>query len=498
MTDLTFTEQDNLALILERITQEDSTELNIILETNSEATQSPINEEIIRYWAAKQGKTVQVRSSQDPSPGTDPTPSSPATTLSAVKERLTRQPEKSARNLKQKKRFTPLRIFLISTAGFAAFFLSAIAFVYYYLPRATVTLYVQESELNQQESVTVDPQIAEVDYNNLKIPGTAVEAQDTQSREFKATGEKITGEKATGNITLVNMTPAAVSLKIGTVVSHTTEAGTTLSFTLLEEATIAPRDEVFLDRGVQYNWGITENISVIATEIGEAFNLPQTTSFGVDSYTTDKVTAVSENDFTGGLTTKLTIVTAADQNQARDELAAQISTKNAENLRNNLDENQQLLTETVMDRILESSYSHQVESETEEFTATISVKSSATTFDRSNIEALLMKNLTANIPQGFTLPNNDSTVTVEAINVSEKGKISLIGTIRATVIPQINQEEIKTSLKSLNPSQAETYIRNLERISGYKVDLWPQLPSLLQRLPHRISRITIKIEVKQE
>ncbi|MBU1110814.1 hypothetical protein KKB83_04305 [Patescibacteria group bacterium] len=501
MIELTFSPQDNLALILDRLQREETNELKLILEPGNEALQSPANRKLISRMAEQWGKKVFIESTSAKDTTREDTeePSADKKAGAGTSTGTGHTPLEKTKRIRKKRKFqlSPPKAFLLLAGFFITFLLAAAIFVYFYLPRATVTLYVPESELSRQENLIVNPQIQILDIAQRAVPGQTLTAENEVSQQADATGIKVTGEKASGTVTIVNKTTATISLNKGTVLTGL-EQNANLQFVLQEIAEVPPEALSTLDFGVQHLWGTLEGISILAADIGESHNLSLGTVFSVENYDTDKeLYAISESALSGGSTTEITIVSAADREQAQSELAAQLNATNKDNIEGQLTAGQELLSETIKNQIVSTSFSHEIGSEAEKFTATVKVQSTATIFDHAQIKELLSTVLQESIPEGFELSSEETTVATEAVSVSEDGQIALMGTIKATVIPQIDSEELRNSLKGVKPSEAENTLKRLTKISGYQIDLWPRLPSFLRTLPHRSARIEFKIEINR-
>ncbi|RLD03670.1 MAG: hypothetical protein DRI56_12085, partial [Chloroflexota bacterium] len=190
-------------------------------------------------------------------------------------------------------------------------------------------------------------------------------------------------------------------------------------------------------------------------------------------------------------------ISAKDQSQAQEEIAAEIAAKNKDDIKSRLVGDQQLLEESIKDAVLKTQFSSPVGAETKNFMVTVTVSSKAVVFSRSQARELLTALLNRNVPEGFELSLDKTSVRIEFLKVEEPDKLFLSGTIKAMVVPKFNRQEIANSLRGLKPSRAEAVLRGLKGINGYQISLWPRLPYFLQILPHRSSRIKIDLIVRE-
>ncbi len=483
MKELKFNREDNLAFIIESLQQETAGEIKLTVPPENEFWQSPLNRQLLKRWAQGQNKKLfwdsltMTEKDVSSSVVSSPTPSS----------------------LKKKKNvFNWPRggIFLFFIFLALIFALAALGFIYYYLPRATVTLLVQESTITRQEKVTVDPQIATLDYDNLKVPGESVAIKNTAQGTFKATGKVEGGTKAEGEVTIYNKTKVAVKLKKGTTLGSQGEKSG-LTFLLQEEVTVPPVEIKPLSEGEQSIWGKKENLRVIAAEIGPQYNLEAETVFQVNDFDPNQqLYATNPLSFRGGTVTEELVVSRADQQQAVEELANQVYAQNKEDIKTKLVGDQQLLEEFINNQVLNREFSVGEGAKADSFQATVTGQSQATLFSRSQVKKLLLTVLKENLPAGFQLLEDKTTLSLEGIDSNSEGQLVLMATIQGIVIPEIDSDDLRQKLQGLKPAQAEAFLVKLENINGYRINLWPRMPSFLQTLPYRQERIRIRIKVK--
>lgn len=201
------------------------------------------------------------------------------------------------------------RFFLIG--GGVVMLVALLYWAFAIAPHATVTITAKTSAVNIDQTLSLDPGLAETKVNDLKFKAATQQTKKSVSADFPATGSKEIGNKATGTVTLTNATDStAKTIPAGTVYSAATgqqfvsTAAATVPGATVSGGTIVPG---------------TVKAQVQASAIGSEYNIPAET-FAVAGYSS---LAASSSAMTGGDKQTVTIVSQADVDKAKDQLAQQ-------------------------------------------------------------------------------------------------------------------------------------------------------------------------------
>ena len=124
---------------------------------------------------------------------------------------------------------------LIIGGVFLAVFVIVFFIAWWFLPKATVTIYVSPRNLDKKLSFAVDSSANEIDVSERTIPGDIVKVEKSGEKTKSTTGTKTVGEKARGEVEIRNGTSSNIKLESGTALV----SGSDLKFTLVESASVS-------------------------------------------------------------------------------------------------------------------------------------------------------------------------------------------------------------------------------------------------------------------
>lgn len=211
--------------------------------------------------------------------------------------------------------FESFRLRLI--LGVLALILLAVGwyFANYVMPRATVVLQTNTSQLASTLSLTASTDAEELDEERSVVPAQSEEVKKDKTATVKATGEKDKGKKATGEVTLrlIDCSEYEVTIPEGTGISSNN-----MTFIIQESATLSSVRIGNQCMNEDFEDSSTEVVSVVAQKAGEKYNLESDHTFTVAGYSS--VSATNGNDMSGGTTDLVKVVTKEDIESAKEEL----------------------------------------------------------------------------------------------------------------------------------------------------------------------------------
>lgn len=400
--------------------------------------------------------------------------------------------KKPTDKIKRKKSFLRSRWLLLAVLGFLLLTVFGGGFfVYYFIPRGEVTLYVAERELERTTVVSVDPDASEVNLEERTVPGKelAVVVEDTAS--FNATGKKTVGERAVGEVEIRNFTTSPTSLGVaGTRLLFTTSDGVVLVYRLDQGVTV-PAAQTSGDTRVAGKVTVTAT----ATDIGAQFNIPKDTNLVVESF--DDLFAASTVTFTGGLTREVTIVSVEDQANAKKELLAKIEVEIVNKIKEKTGADDVFDEKTVTYATRFVNFDQAVDAEVEKFGLTMGVDGKATVLSKTDIASLIKEDLVGNVPAGFSLSDGTEAFTIRNSEVVD-GNLRVSATMSALVVPVLDIEAIKSQILGKKITEIDGYLMAVDEVKGYDINVWPALPGMLRTIPHVDSRLTISVKITAE
>lgn len=487
------TDQTSPYEIIRQITESASEELTVSVAGDSFYSRHKSNLNFIKQAAQRLGKKVVIETTQTqqeeevrrPEPEEASSEDEfPTQTLSPQKEIKTR----GISILRPKRVLLFFLIFLIISLISGGFF------VFYYLPRGGVSLFVSERVLEKSLEISVDTAVEKVSSEDLVIPGRSITVEAEETRTFQSTGKKTVGEKAKGVVEINNFTKTELILKVGTKLTKQTADGSILEFQLIEKGVVPKVTETSpTERTKVFEAGVKE-VSIEAIDIGEQYNLSANSKFAVEGFDVEDVFAMNVNPLIGGLTREVGAVSAEDQNNASEQLRVKMFAEAGETLKQRLNGTWAFSESTIDHATKFMEFSHEVGAEADEFILTLRVDSSVTAYSEADLKDLLKANIKESVPEGFELSSENEVLKIEEAKMVQD-QLLVKAKISALVIPVLDKEEIKRNLLGKKPVEAEVILQGIEQIEGYQVTLWPALPEILRTFPHLEDRLEIKVEV---
>ncbi len=429
---------------------------------------------------ASEAITFQPRHPEPLSSKTKPTTPKEAPTFPPIsKPKPTAKKETKIQTLKEAPKITLPKVNKKIILGFFGFiFLLFILLFFLILPQATITLYLKSQSLSDNFKVTLESSIREPDLERKIIPAQYIEAEKTEERSFKTTGKKDIGTKAQGILRIVNASSITYSWVRGTRVAPKEQPD--LIFRL-DKAVIVPEADSI------------EGVSITAENSGEKYNVGPNTEFIVVSLgERASLTLISTSGPSGGSTKIVNILTQSDYNNAKQTLSNEIYSQLNAELREKK-EDKVLMEEAIVKEIVTASSNINVGDEGGEFKLKLTAKSWTLVFSQDDFNQLVQEDLRTLVPEGWQLLAEKTTTNYKVSKI-DKGKKKFILEVKAwgyaTAI--IDQDLIKKDISWKTKKQAEEYLRGLEGLDSFQIDLFPSWP---QRLPPLRGKIKINLEV---
>ena len=222
-----------------------------------------------------------------------------------------KKPGKGMKSLIKVPNFNAFRkkFFIIGGGGLALILL--LWWMFAIAPRATVTISAKTTSVAIDQTVSLDPKAAASKAAEQQFKANSQQIKKSVSADFSATGTKDIGNKAGGSVTITNSFDSdAKSVPAGTI--FTGASGHKFASTT---ALTVPGASV---SGGTINPG-TATVQVQATEIGNEYNVPAQT-YSVTGYS-----SLNSNGsaMSGGDKQTVTVVSQADVDKAKTQLASQ-------------------------------------------------------------------------------------------------------------------------------------------------------------------------------
>lgn len=362
-----------------------------------------------------------------------------------------------------------------------------IGLLYYFVPRATVTVYVLPTSLSETATIIVDPSATIVDSTTKTIPGLTQELSLSSQKSFAVTGKKKVGDPAKGAVTFINKITSERILKKGAVL---TAKG--VSYSLDEEVKIASATSVLNSDSSTITFSKKDG-TVTAIDIGPEGNVAAGTEFIVKDVSTSSVSGKNDAALSGGVSRDVTVVSRADYDGAVKALTDEIITKAKAQLLAEVGGNR-LIEQTMTTKVTEKVFDKELDQEAKELSGNVTASVSGVVIKDEDIKSLLVSLIAPKMPAGYSLESGKTDVTVGAVQVKKDGKITVVATVTATALPIISMDNLQTELSGKSVTDALSHLKSLVGVAGAEFRF--VLSPMHNRLPINKANITISLAVQ--
>ncbi|MDD3679170.1 MAG: hypothetical protein PHT36_02930 [Patescibacteria group bacterium] len=370
--------------------------------------------------------------------------------------------------------------------GFGLIALAVAAYIF--VPLANIQIRLAAENKKVDISFTADKTAESPDAAAGLIPAREIAEELEKTETIKATGEKDVGEKASGKVKICNkedsdsFTLAAGSrlldssnLVYKTQTNVLVPGASVSGGTALEECSVEVLIKADL-AGEKYN----------KSSVGVGFSLPALTG----QYRAESTTEIS-----GGSSRKVKYVTAGDVASAKDSVAKAVESEIEGKINEGI-QGEILLEGAMETKVLSSSSSVSVGSETEEFKYTVKAKSIALLISEENLKSLAEERLRQEIGSTKEIVEADSLITSTKLTKidTELGKFEAVLAGEAYIATRIVEEDLRNSINGDPEAVAIDYLNQIEGIESVEIKFFP---SFYKRVPRINSHIYFKTEISK-
>ncbi|MDD5146945.1 MAG: hypothetical protein PHV63_00120 [Candidatus Daviesbacteria bacterium] len=356
---------------------------------------------------------------------------------------------------------------------------------YVFLPKANMKIFVEPKIVERDTQVVADPNQKTVNEDGKIIPGQIIETEVSGSAKDSASGKRQIGDPAKGTIVLYNKTLDSISLSKGTQISKGS-----IKFTLDTSATIASSSAS--DTGIAFG---KVNTTVTAVAVGADGNISSGADITIAGYSSDKLTAKSEGNFSGGTSKDVTVVSSEDTQRLLAKLSSDLRQQAQQKLQEKYP-NKKILEEALSEQIISKSYNKNINDQASEFSLNMTIRYKGTAFDDNDLKLIVSKLVDMQVPEGFKLDISATETQADVSKLEKDGKLIFLARFKAKLIPKIDMDKIKDKIKFKSYSEATNIIKEMENVLGSEINITPALPKAIQRLPILSKNITIEVGLK--
>jgi hypothetical protein len=354
--------------------------------------------------------------------------------------------------------------------------------LWWFYPKAAVTVYVAPKKLDEKVTVVIDPSVSSPNFSERVLPGKVLKTSVSGDKTRSTTGSKTVGEQAKGEVTLYRVGP-----QIAVQAATTLFGPNDLRFTLDEDVTVAS--------GSAGSPG-TSKVAVTAVNIGAQYNLSSGTTFKVGNFSTSDIEAKNESDFSGGSSREISAVSSEDQEALEEDLREELEAEAKDELILNLASDESFIEGAVSATVSARTFSHKVGDEATTLKLSLSLDVSGLSANKATQADLANEVLKDKVPSGFILRPDQVKIDFEP-EKEENGLFSLSALIEANLLPEINPEEIAKEISGKYPAVAEDYLIGISGFTRAEIRIKPRLPGKLGTLPRVVKNIEVVVSAER-
>lgn len=366
--------------------------------------------------------------------------------------------------------------------------IGVVSFLLWKWPKAEVILFVKPQVSQEEYTVKLDPNLTQVDPDNLALPAKEVEVELGDEKTLGTTGTKMVGEKSKGKVIIYNRTSAEKTLNPGTEIAGPNG----LKFSLNDKVTIASESA-----GSDYTRvpGKAE-AEVTALIIGTESNLASGAEFTVANFSKSDYVAKNEDVFAGGTSREVQVVAKKDQEKLLKELTDELKSKALGELSDKVASGEKLVDESLTFKIVDKKFNKNVDEEADELKLNLNIKFLALAFNQEELKKLIEEKVASSVPEGFEYKSEDSDISFSLKDVTKEGAAIFIAHFKANLYPKLDLEAIRNGLAGKRPDIGRNYLQMVANIDSFATKISPHLPDKIITFPRNAGNI--KIEVRKQ
>jgi len=354
-------------------------------------------------------------------------------------------------------------------------------YFYFFARAATVTIDINSRQVDLTEDI-VFSQSDETNASKNVVSAQFLTVSEDGKGSLATTGKKETGEKAKGTVTIFNSNDSAQTIPTGTEL-----LSGDLVFLTDKAVTVASASgDIFsgTDPG-------TANVTLTAQTFGTDYNVSANTKFTLSG--TSSVAAKNDNAFSGGTTKVLKVVSEEDIEKLEETLVKALEPKAKDDILKKAEDGSVILPNFISTTFKRQSFSKDEGDEANELSLTSTINFEGISYKGEDMKKFALDKFGEELEKGLTI--NSEKLLVNAKNLEKEGsEASAQITIKARLIPEIDEEEIAKEISGKSRNEASAIISKLPEVRNVNIkSSFDFIPFLPKNLPFMSGKITIVI-----
>lgn len=357
------------------------------------------------------------------------------------------------------------------------------------LAQAQVTVKLNTKTISQNAVITLDPTASSPDAENLVLPAQIEHKDVSGNKTIDSTGVKLIGDKAQGKVEIMNKTDSDKNFPQGTVL----KSGNFV-FLTADEITVPAATSQENSDGETRKYGKTE-VNVTADQIGAESNLPKDEKLQVESFASNTYEAVILEEFSGGSSREVRVVSAEDlvslKSDLKDELQQLAAQEYTDESKNGM-----YFVPTGNSTIAETSYSAEEGEEVNTVQLDMTLSVEAVSYSVSDLKPLARELLASQVPENYSLADEDPQILSSAEeSASSSATVKLEADVSALTTPNIDLDQLKSQLLGKSIDDAEKVLRENSQLKAFTIQIQPPLLSkIVHRIPKNSAKVTLTVQ----
>lgn len=343
--------------------------------------------------------------------------------------------------------------------------------LWWFLPKATVTIFVAPKKLEENITISV----------GSDIKGESIDVNVSGEKTKSTTGTKTVGDKAKGTVKIQNGTAFPINLPSGTVLVSSSD----LKFVTTKSASISGALS-------PSNPG-TGTVDIEAGSIGSEFNLGKDEVFKIGNYPKAEADATAIDTFSGGSSRQISSVSEDDRKKLLDDLKKELIEEAKLKLNEKIAEGMILVEASFKEDIEEEDFSNKTGDEATNLKLNLKLKIVSTIVSKNELSEISRKNLEGKVPSGFVLRDDQVTYNFGVSDDEDKFDVK----ISANLLPSIDSVGVAKQIAGKYPQLAENFLSTVPGFVSAEIRLKPMLKGKLGTLPHIYKNINVEITVER-
>jgi hypothetical protein len=373
---------------------------------------------------------------------------------------------------------------LIVGGGLFALLIIAGLVSWWFLPKATVTIYVSPKKLDEKMTIFIDPDASDSNFTKGILPGDMIKTTVSGDRTTSTSGTKTIGENAKGSVIIQNGTAQALKLPVGTFLYSAAD----LKFELAEEASVSA--------AISPSSPGTDTVEVVAVGVGAEYNLAKDESFSVGNYPKAEVDAVATSAFSGGSSREISAVSEEDMDGLEDDLTEELLEEAKNDLSEKISDDQYFIEESMEAILSTKSFNNKVGDEADNLKLSLSLEVTGLVVEDIALSDFAKEVLKDKIPSGYVLREDQIDMSFE-LEEENDGVYELTTYMEVNLFPEMKPDEIIKEIVGKNTSLAKDYLTSISGFTRAEINLKPPIFKWFGTLPRVAKNIEIELAAER-